>query len=152
VGIVKADEATEVSRVIAESCVSNQWLFRLGYINVNSIHSRIEAGQLFLCARLNFRIIGAVWIRIQGPVAALEMLSVVPETRRRGVGSRLIAYAENEALTRECKQLQVVTADELGLSSMFINAGFTAIEREMVYQAAFTTQPFCRVLYEKRIG
>lgn len=82
----------------------------------------MTAGGAFLCARFNDRLIGAVALRDDGKAWWLSHFCVRKPTRRRGVGSRLLALvgeaasAEEKPLRAELAQLQM--ADQLMLSRL----------------------------------
>ncbi|WP_282040009.1 acetyl-CoA sensor PanZ family protein [Halomonas alimentaria] len=86
------------------------------------IEDHLTAGGAFLCARFNDRLIGAVALRDDGKAWWLSHFCVRKPTRRRGVGSRLLALvgeaasAEEKPLRAELAQLQM--ADQLMLSRL----------------------------------
>jgi GNAT superfamily N-acetyltransferase len=135
---------------MAESFVSNEWLFKPLVCSAKWVRERIAAGDIFFGARREYRLVGAIEIAFSGSGADFTRLCVVPEARRRGIATRLIAYAEEEAISRGAATVTSTTADELGIGSMFVNAGFSVTEREMVYAAEYAKRPFCRIRYSKR--
>ncbi len=86
------------------------------------IDGHLAAGHAFLCARFNDRLLGAVAVRDDGVAWWLSHFCVRKPTRRRGVGSRLLALvsesanAEGKPLRAEAAQLQM--ADQVLLSRL----------------------------------
>jgi len=86
------------------------------------IEDHLIAGNAFLCARFNDRLIGAVACHVDAEAWWLSHFCVRKPTRRRGVGSRLLtlvaeaANAEGKPLRAELAQLQM--ADQLLLSRL----------------------------------
>lgn len=69
------------------------------------IHDHLVAGHCFGCARFNDRLLGAVAIRSDSEAWWLSQLCVRKTTRRRGVGSRLLALVSSAA-HQEGRQLR----------------------------------------------
>ncbi|MFG6157876.1 acetyl-CoA sensor PanZ family protein [Halomonas sp. 1390] len=86
------------------------------------IREHLAGGHLFSCARFNDRLLGAVAVKLDQNAWWLSNLCVRKTTRRRGVGSRLLAlvseaaYAEGRRLYAASSQLPV--ADQLLLSRL----------------------------------
>ncbi|MFP4137682.1 MAG: acetyl-CoA sensor PanZ family protein [Halomonas sp.] len=86
------------------------------------IEQHLVAGHAFLCARFNDRLIAAVARRDDGAAWWLSHFCVREPTRRRGVGTRLLALVgeaaagEGRRLCAEASQLQM--ADQLLLSRL----------------------------------
>ncbi|ERS92002.1 MULTISPECIES: acetyl-CoA sensor PanZ family protein [unclassified Halomonas] len=86
------------------------------------IEQHLTAGYAFLCARFNDRLIGAMACRDDGTAWWLSHFCVRKPTRRRGVGTRLLALvgqaaaAEGRRLCAEASQLQM--ADQVLLSRL----------------------------------
>ena len=70
------------------------------------IRDHLSAGHFFGCARFNDRLLGAVAVRSDPDAWWLSQMCVRKTTRRRGVGSRLLALISRSAHDRGC-QLRV---------------------------------------------
>ncbi|WP_163559743.1 acetyl-CoA sensor PanZ family protein [Halomonas sp. NO4] len=86
------------------------------------VHDHLGAGNFFGCARFNDRLLGAVAIRPDAEAWWLSELCVRKTTRRRGVGSRLLALVSSAA-HEQGRQLrapasQLPLADQLLLSRL----------------------------------
>jgi len=86
------------------------------------IHDHLAAGNFFGCARFNERLLGAVAIHPEADAWWLSQLCVRKTTRRRGVGSRLLALVSSAAY-QEGRQLrapasQLPLPDQLLLSRL----------------------------------
>lgn len=67
------------------------------------IRSHLEAGHVFACAHFNARLLGAVALDRSRPgVWQLSDLCVRAVTRRRGVGTRLVALVAEQAAAGGC--------------------------------------------------
>ncbi|SDK70966.1 acetyl-CoA sensor PanZ family protein [Billgrantia gudaonensis] len=67
------------------------------------IDGHLAAGHFFGCARFNDRLLGAVAIRSDPDAWWLSQLCVRKTTRRRGVGSRLLALVSGAAYRQGCQ-------------------------------------------------
>ncbi|MEQ6916515.1 acetyl-CoA sensor PanZ family protein [Halomonas aquatica] len=86
------------------------------------IRVHLEGGHLFSCARFNDRLLGAVAVKPEQDAWWLSNLCVRKTTRRRGVGSRLLALV-SEAAQTEGRRLyadnaQLPVADQMLLTRL----------------------------------
>ncbi|PMR77225.1 acetyl-CoA sensor PanZ family protein [Billgrantia endophytica] len=86
------------------------------------IRSHLDAGDFFSCARFNDRLLGAVAVRSDAQAWWLLELCVRKTTRRRGVGSRLLALvsssARSQGLELRVPASQLPLPDQLLLSRL----------------------------------
>ncbi|AMC99651.1 MULTISPECIES: acetyl-CoA sensor PanZ family protein [Halomonas] len=86
------------------------------------IQHHLEAGHFFGCARFNDRLLGAVAVSADAEAWWLSELCVRKTTRRRGVGSRLLALVSSAAADRgldlRAPASQLPMADQLLLSRL----------------------------------
>ncbi|MGQ4877992.1 acetyl-CoA sensor PanZ family protein [Billgrantia sp. LNSP4103-1] len=86
------------------------------------IRRHFEAGHFFGCARFNERLLGAVTVCADDQAWWLSELCVRKATRRRGVGSRLLALVSETARAGGCElrapSSQLPLADQLLLSRL----------------------------------
>ena len=69
------------------------------------------------------------------PVCRLTALVVAPETRRRGVGSALLARIDREARSRACVRMEVTTAEEReDAADFYVRVGFEERPRRFVLE------------------
>lgn len=66
------------------------------------IHTHLVNGGLFCCARFNDRLLGAVAVTTDATAWWLAYICVRETTRRRGVGSRLLALVGEAAAAEGC--------------------------------------------------
>ena len=74
------------------------------------ILDHLASGHLFSCARFNDRLLGAVAVKLDQDAWWLSNLCVRKTTRRRGVGSRLMALV-SEAAQAEGRRLYADSSD-----------------------------------------
>ncbi|MFQ3790380.1 acetyl-CoA sensor PanZ family protein [Halomonas sp. A29] len=95
---------------------------RLGVPVATFLREHLEAGHFFGCARFNDRLLGAVAVSTDEQAWWLSELCVRKATRRRGVGSRLLALVSNAARTEglELRTLssQLPVADQMLLTRL----------------------------------
>lgn len=81
------------------------------------IAEQLAAGHFFGCARFNDRLVGAAVINADAQAWWLAQLCVRKETRRRGVGSRLLLLIGETARAAGCElrvlSSQLLVADQL---------------------------------------
>ncbi|GHE22125.1 acetyl-CoA sensor PanZ family protein [Halomonas urumqiensis] len=82
------------------------------------ISQHLAADCTFQCARFNDRLLGAVAVREDHEAWWLSHLCVRKPTRRRGVGSRLLALVGEEAAAR--RLLLRVTASQLPMADQVL--------------------------------
>ncbi|KAA0009829.1 PanM family protein [Billgrantia pellis] len=86
------------------------------------LQEHLEDGHFFGCARFNDRLLGAVAVKADAQAWWLSELCVRRATRRRGVGSRLLALVAKAAHARglelRAPASQLPVADQLLLSRL----------------------------------
>ena len=96
------------------------------------IISQPEVGQLLVAERPDGEIVGMVSLlftistALGGKVALLEDMVVLPEERRHGYGSVLVAAALELAKEKECKRITLLTDfDDLAAERFYQKHGFS---------------------------
>lgn len=112
-----AQTALDLSRIYADAPQD-----RLPLPADEYIRTHLENGGVFCCARFNDRLMGAVAVKADAEAWWLSRICVRKATRRRGVGSRLLALV-GEAAAAESRALRVATStllmgDQLLLSRL----------------------------------
>lgn len=86
------------------------------------IRDHLASGHLFSCARFNDRLLGAVAVKPDQNIWWLSNLCVRRTTRRRGVGSRLLALVSETAHAEGCRLFadssQLPVADQMLLTRL----------------------------------
>src|SRR5690606_16841289 len=85
---------------------------------------------------------GVVGIGCFGPVALLRSLAVKPVRRRAGIGSRLVAHAENEARKHGASEIYLLTE---GAEPFFARRGYTKLPREHAPEAIRRTREYAEL-------
>ena len=93
----------------------------------------------FLSCGDNGTLDGVVGLELYQPVALLRSLAVASRSRRRGVGSTLLAEAERYARLREVKEIYLLTTTA---ERFFARSGYERILRDAAPQAIRETQEF----------
>ncbi len=86
-------------------------------------------------AQLSFN--ASVWT--EGPIALIEELYVIPESRRRGLGRSLMEFILDLAASRDAGGVEVITGeDDFGARALYESFGFrNEIEGEANARALF---------------
>lgn len=145
--LAEAAEMEQVAAAINQAMATNGWLFTWTH---NA--ARAEAPAFAVVAEWNFQVVGGVEAATCGRSMKLGPIGVIPTSRRRGIASRILAFAEAEALRRRCDTLECASIEELPITAMFLNAGFRAAAREMVAGGGCVRRPFCRLRFVKRLA
>ncbi|MDX5376053.1 MAG: PanM family protein [Halomonas sp.] len=86
------------------------------------LREHLEAGRFFACARFNDRLLGALAVSADDQAWWLSELCVRKATRRRGVGSRLLALVSDAARAAGCElrthSSQLPVADQVLLTRL----------------------------------
>lgn len=86
------------------------------------LQAHLDADHFFACARFNDRLLGAVVVNADGQAWWLSEMCVRKATRRRGVGSRLLALVSDAARAGGCElrapSSQLPVADQLLLTRL----------------------------------
>lgn len=93
----------------------------------------------FLVARKNAAILGVAGLDIQGRDALLRSLAVAEGSRKKGIGSKLVASAERYACSRNVETLYLLT---LTAEALFHKAGFAVIDRKTAPLTMQATREF----------
>jgi len=94
---------------------------------------RVLKRDLVFVARERGQAAGYVALRRQedGPIV-VEQLFVAPGHERRGIGRRLLAYAEGYAIAQRARSLQIVVEEgNEKARSFYRRSGFLPLEREL---------------------
>jgi ribosomal protein S18 acetylase RimI-like enzyme len=71
--------------------------------------------------------------RKEGGAIVVEQLFVAPGHERRGIGRRLLAYAEGYAIAERAQLLQIVVEeDNRQARSFYLRSGFVPVEPELL--------------------
>ncbi|MBL3539519.1 ribosomal protein S18-alanine N-acetyltransferase [Aminivibrio sp.] len=91
---------------------------------------------LYLCARGGGRILGFGVLLRKGKTAGLANLAVLPEFRRRGVGSQLLAGLAEIAVSMGCSRMSLyVRQSNTGAADLYRLFGFAVLGRHKGYYA-----------------
>ena len=85
---------------------------------------------------------GIVGLELFDTVGLLRSLAVVSPRRRTGLGSKLVAHAENYARSHNIKSLYLLTVTA---EDFFTNRGYQKISREDAPTAIRETKEFCEI-------
>jgi ribosomal protein S18 acetylase RimI-like enzyme len=99
--------------------------------NDSSILDSLAEDMVFVAKERGQRA-GYVALRPVGTTTVVEQLFVVPGHERRGVGRRLLAFAEGYAIAEQMQTLQVVVEqDNETARSFYRRSGFVAVDAEL---------------------
>jgi GNAT superfamily N-acetyltransferase len=108
------------------------WIPRLGRVPgpvKDDYAQRIAAAQVWVLEQEG-KTVGIVVLEAQPECLFLENVAVLPKEQSKGVGRRLIAFAEQEAARRGFPQLQLCTNARLTENiALYEHLGFTEIGR-----------------------
>jgi amino-acid N-acetyltransferase len=85
---------------------------------------------------------GLVGLELFGDVALLRSLTVSPETRSSGMGSALVRYAENHALSQGVRTLFLLTTTAEGF---FARLGYSNTARDAAPPSIRSTREFAGI-------
>lgn len=112
-----AQARSDLARIYADAPAE-----RLPLPVADFIREHLAASHFFFCARFNDRLIGAVAVEDDGEAWWLSHCCVRKTTRRRGVGSRLLALVGESALVEGRKlrapSSQLPVADQMLLARL----------------------------------
>jgi ribosomal-protein-alanine N-acetyltransferase len=90
--------------------------------------------------------------RVAGPEAELLTLAVEPETRRRGIGRRLIAGFESAAACRDAREIFLeVAATNAAARALYAGEGYEEIATRPDYYSAPGLAPISAIVLRKAI-
>ena len=114
-------------------------------ITASAVRDRLASG-VFIVAETDDRLIASVYVELRGNTAYLGLLAVDPSQQRTGVGSRLMAAAEDYARGKGCRavDLQIVNVRE-ELSAFYRRFGY--VETGVApFPSAVTTKMECHFI------
>jgi ribosomal protein S18 acetylase RimI-like enzyme len=109
-----------------------------------------EAGE-FAVAHQDKQVVGFVWFRLEGTFhhsGYIHLIGVAPHARGRGVGARLMAYAERKIFARGPNVFLMVSAFNTKAQAFYKRLGYTAIGKVPNYAIRGITER----LYRKTRG
>jgi len=106
---VREATGADVDRVVAliNSAFAVEAFFKIGdRTNTNEVRDRMRLGR-FLLLEDDTRLLGGVFVQADGAVGYFGTLSIDPHQQRRGLGSRLVAAAEQWCRDAGCTQIEI---------------------------------------------
>lgn len=95
-----------------------------------------DSPYLYLCARARGLVLGFGAVLRKGKTAELANLAVLPEFRRRGVGSQLLAGLSEIAESLGCSRMSLyVRQSNTGAADLYRLFGFAVLGRHRKYYA-----------------
>jgi GNAT superfamily N-acetyltransferase len=85
-----------------------------------------QARSLILLAMADERVVGGLFAETQLAWLRISIMSVDPAWRSKGIGAALLAEAERQAISRECRHAYVDTMDYQA-PRFYLDHGFTVV-------------------------
>lgn len=128
--------------------LANGFNFTAATITAEDVAPRIAAGHLFV-ALLDGRVVGTVEIRPEAErgVWGLHLLSVAPELAGSGVGRKLVAFAESQALIEGAERVRLDTPE----NHPWLPAYYEKLGYRTVGTAQWEGKQYRSVLMEKAL-
>ena len=126
------EEAEEVARII-NAAFEVERPFRLcgDRTSTEDVRQLMSSGNTFFLAEENRRMVGTVYVRINGQTGYFGMLSVDPTLQRNGIGRALREHAEAFCKQRGCTEMTLTTGDfRTELLPYYTRAGYRVVSTE----------------------
>ncbi|HJT54745.1 MAG TPA: GNAT family N-acetyltransferase [Candidatus Angelobacter sp.] len=126
------EEADEVARIInAAFEVERPFRLRGDRTSTEDVRQLMSSGNTFFLAEENRRIVGTVYVRINGQTGYFGMLSVDPTLQRNGIGRALREHVEGFCKQRGCREMTLTTGDfRTELLPYYARAGYRVVSTE----------------------
>ena len=126
------EEADEVARIInAAFEVERPFRLRGDRTSTEDVRQLMSSGNTFFLAEENRRIVGTVYVRINGQTGYFGMLSVDPTLQRNGIGRALREHAEAFCKQRGCTEMTLTTGDfRTELLPYYTRAGYRVVSTQ----------------------
>ena len=126
------EEADEVARIInAAFEVERPFRLRGDRTSTEDVRQLMSSGNTFFLAEENRRMVGTVYVRINGQTGYFGMLSVDPTLQRNGIGRALREHAEAFCKQRGCREMTLSTGDfRTELLPYYARAGYRVVSTE----------------------
>jgi len=126
------EEADEVARIInAAFEVERPFRLRGDRTSTEDVRQLMSSGNTFFLAEENRRMLGTVYVRINGETGYFGMLSVDPTLQRNGIGRALREHAEAFCKQRGCTEMTLTTGDfRAELLPYYTRAGYRVVSTE----------------------
>jgi len=126
------EEADEVARIInAAFEVERPFRLRGDRTSTEDVRQLMSSGNSFFVAEENRRMVGTVYVRINGQTGYFGMLSVDPTLQRNGIGRALREHAEAFCKQRGCREMTLTTGDfRTELLPYYARAGYRVVSTE----------------------
>jgi GNAT superfamily N-acetyltransferase len=106
-------EAGDVAMLVAliNAAFQVEKFFKIGErTDIAEIEHYLETGR-FLLLEDGRELLGSVYVEARGERGYLGMLSVAPERQRQGIGTRLMAAAEEFCREQGCRHMDITVVD-----------------------------------------
>lgn len=126
------EEADEVARIInAAFEVERPFRLRGDRTSTEDVRQLMSSGNSFFLAEENRRMVGTVYVRINGQTGYFGMLSVDPTLQRNGIGRALREHAEAFCKQRGCTEMTLTTGDfRTELLPYYTRAGYRVVSTQ----------------------
>lgn len=115
-------------------------LLSAGGLPVSDLHS--SKNVLFFGCSSGDTLAGIVGLEVYGSSALLRSLAVLESGRRAGLGTALVAYAEQQAMARGIDTLYLLTNTA---ENFFAGRGYARAERDLAPAAIAATREFAEL-------
>jgi GNAT superfamily N-acetyltransferase len=124
--IAKSSEGETITSLINAAFRVEQFFVDGDRIDLAQVTALLEKGE-FLLFEDDRGLAGCVYLEARGERAYLGLLSIDPSLQRSGLGSRLVAAAENRLREKNCRflDLQIVNVRE-ELPAFYARLGYVA--------------------------
>ncbi len=94
---------------------------------LDEIRAVLAGPQTVLTARLGHRLVGSVRVRVDGVIASIGRLAVVPDQQGRGIGGRLLRAVETVAGARVCRFTLFTGAESVRSQRLYQRSGYRLV-------------------------
>jgi GNAT superfamily N-acetyltransferase len=145
-------DAPALARLVNVAYEAERFFVRGDRTSPAEILAHMARGQFLVCLLPDERVVGCVYIDIEGARAEFGMLAVDPTLQGRGLGGKLVREAERRALDAGCRTMEIrVVNVRTDLLPWYERLGYRAVGTAP-YVHRPTIQPCHFVVMQKDLG
>lgn len=148
--MAQLDDAENIARLVNAAFRPERFFTDGDRTNPDKVRELLQKGKFFLTEEAG-KLMGCVYVELRGNRGYFGLLAVQPTLQRSGLGSRMIAAAEDHCRTAGCRFMDLTIVNlRTELPAFYHRLGYTESGRLPFPSEQYTNQP-CHLVKMSKI-
>jgi len=123
--VAQIEDAASIARLVNDAFRPERFFIAADRTNPDKVRALLDKGK-FLLAENDARLAGCVYVELKGERGYFGLLAVDPKLQRSGLGSQLVAAAEDECRSAGCRIMDLTIVNlRKELPAFYRRLGYT---------------------------